>query len=415
MAREVTPVFINFKKKDGFSLVELLIAIMILGIISLALVPLFSSSFQGIVTAGKKSTALFGYQKNLEEEILENSTGLLQNMPLKFGTWQNTVKGRLIQVDSLTTFLADTGNRINYVAVGSNGTIITSFDGETWGNNTSVSITPNFNAIAWGGPIGSRKFVAVGQSCTIYSSFDGAIWNNESLNLTSNDIYDVTWNGSEFIAVGKGIVLRSSGVSGWTPITISDLAENDVLYGVSWSGIHPDITTVAVGKSGAEKAILLSSADLTNWAKKEFSVPGLGGDYVIYDVFWTGEYFMICGKSGTTGFVAVLPPDLSSIVRSQTFTNISVNDLIFNANRSIAAGENGWLFTSVDNWVNYSASQVGSYTFKDITWDGVRFISVGNPENLYIITESAGSLNLVKKTTPVSYDLNGVSSRYHKF
>lgn len=405
------------KQRDGFSLVELLIAVAILGIVSVALLPLFSTSMQGIVTAGKKSTALYTYQKTLEEEIQDNSTGLLQNMPLKFGTWQNTIKGRRVQVDSLNTFLPDTGNRINYVATGSNGTIITSVDGEAWVKNTSFTLASNFHGITWGGPIDSRKFVAVGQSGTIRTSFDGMTWIDESsliTPLTANDLYDVTWNGSNFIAVGSGIVLTSDGIGGWVTLSVSELGTNDILHGVAWSGIHPNITTVAVGKTIDNKAIILSSNDLITWVKREFTISGLTGNYVLQDIFWLEEYFVVCGKCDTTGFVAVLSPDLTATVASYSKNSVSVNGIIFNASRSIAVGQSGWSFTSTDNWSSPPAEvQAGIDTLNDIDWDGVRYITVGSNGALYIVSENAG--NWSKKTTGISNELSGVSSRYHKF
>jgi prepilin-type N-terminal cleavage/methylation domain-containing protein len=59
------------QQKDGFTLVELLVAIAILMIAIFAFTTLFTTSFSGIFRAGRKSEALFTAQEELDNLIAE--------------------------------------------------------------------------------------------------------------------------------------------------------------------------------------------------------------------------------------------------------------------------------------------------------------------------------------------------------
>ena len=118
-----------------------------------------------------------------------------------------------------------------------NGTITRSTDGINWTRPTSPqnvlnSITQSYGyGIAWNGYI----WVAVGQwynsSNQIYltsTSTDGIMWSNAispvtELDVTDIVLYSVTWNGTQFIAVGKittsstfGIIMTSPDGLNWS-------------------------------------------------------------------------------------------------------------------------------------------------------------------------------------------------------
>lgn len=60
----------NFiKKEDGFSLVELILAVFIMAIIIVAFTNLITVSIQGIFGAGSKSSALFDAQEQMDNYI----------------------------------------------------------------------------------------------------------------------------------------------------------------------------------------------------------------------------------------------------------------------------------------------------------------------------------------------------------
>lgn len=140
-----------------------------------------------------------------------------------------------------------------YVAVGENSLIITSADGTSlsWivrnGGNVNDSITLNGVAANNNG----RKTVVVGTNGTLLTSDDrGQNWMPWVV-TDSNDLNDVTWDGSQFIVVGANGTMYTSaeGVS-WQK---SDLIENDTAFiGVTqWNSVLPvDAIPAAVGSSG---------------------------------------------------------------------------------------------------------------------------------------------------------------------
>lgn len=61
----------NFKinQEKGFTLVEVLVAIVILLIVVISFTTLFSSSYKGIAGSGQRSEALFGIQEEIESNL----------------------------------------------------------------------------------------------------------------------------------------------------------------------------------------------------------------------------------------------------------------------------------------------------------------------------------------------------------
>ncbi len=64
-----------FKQDSGFTLVEVLVAISILLIVAAAMAGLFTGSFQGVVSSGERSEALFELQKQAEQDLASADIG----------------------------------------------------------------------------------------------------------------------------------------------------------------------------------------------------------------------------------------------------------------------------------------------------------------------------------------------------
>lgn len=60
---------ITSHRQKGFSLVELIIAIAILGLIAAAVIPLLSISYRGIIQSGSRSVDIYQDQATLESQI----------------------------------------------------------------------------------------------------------------------------------------------------------------------------------------------------------------------------------------------------------------------------------------------------------------------------------------------------------
>ncbi len=74
----------NLKHENGFSLVEVLIAVFILLIIVITFTTLFTSSFRGITSSGSRSETLFGLQENIESDIKAPGADYIGNLNILF-------------------------------------------------------------------------------------------------------------------------------------------------------------------------------------------------------------------------------------------------------------------------------------------------------------------------------------------
>ena len=99
-----------------------------------------------------------------------------------------------------TDSTATTTSNPLFVAVGDNGTIITSSDGTTWTSRTSGT-TEKLR----GGAYGKSTLVVVGRSGTILTSSDGSTWTSRTSG-TSNKLKGITYGNSTFVAVEMKII-----------------------------------------------------------------------------------------------------------------------------------------------------------------------------------------------------------------
>jgi hypothetical protein len=120
-----------------------------------------------------------------------------------------------------------------------------------------------------------------GASLGIYHAVTFSVWHAQNSD-TSENLYGVTWSGSQFVAVGTGAILTSPDGRTWTAQN-SDTPQ--VLEGVTWSGSQ----FVAVGYSGA----IVTSPDGRTWTPQNS-----GTSENLYGVTWSGSQFVAVGHSG---------------------------------------------------------------------------------------------------------------------
>lgn len=104
------------KRKDcGLTLIEILIGLAILAVMALSFTALFTSSFAGIFSAGRKSTALFQAQQQMEQKIAGGTSG---NTPLTITLPDLTtiqVQGEILSVPY--SYEDKTGTIISFIPI----------------------------------------------------------------------------------------------------------------------------------------------------------------------------------------------------------------------------------------------------------------------------------------------------------
>ena len=143
-----------------------------------------------------------------------------------------------------------------FVALGADGSILTSGDGLTWTLETNAVPVSGMNAIAFGAGV----HVAVGNGGIIYTSSDlGSAWVPAN-SMTTNDLYSVSFLNGGFVATGAaGTLLTSPDGIGWTSRISNTI---NALRGVAFR-LSAGVRYVAVGDAGT---IVTSSDDGSTWS-----------------------------------------------------------------------------------------------------------------------------------------------------
>lgn len=86
----------------GITLVEIILAIAIIGIIVVSLIPIFTQTYVQITRSGNRTNALYVSQEEIEKKLQGEAGGLATStnhpITLKFGTTEIIVSGKVIEV-----------------------------------------------------------------------------------------------------------------------------------------------------------------------------------------------------------------------------------------------------------------------------------------------------------------------------
>ena len=248
-----------------------------------------------------------------------------------------------------------------FVAVGWDGTIAHSRDGNRW-VEASFSATDRWlSDVAWGG----GRFVAVGGGRAVYSS-DGDRWQASS-SYGMGNLRVVTWGGDRFVAVGEdGTIAHSRDGNRWRRVQ-SRVTRAD-LHGVTWG----DGRYVAVGEDGT----IVHSSDADHWELAADHEPRADGR--LQAVAWNGERFVAVGWS-TIGHVTILHSgdgdrwETASYDTSRNFWSLS--DVVWNGERFVAVGRKTVLHSEDgDRWE--PAAGPMEQDLDAVAWNGARFVAV---------------------------------------
>ena len=263
------------------------------------------------------------------------------------------------------------GNR-RFVAVGRDGTIVHSSDGDSWQQATNNATSEPLRGVAFG----NGRFVAVGggPGSTIVHSSDGDSWQHAintatSINTaTAEPLRGVAFGNGRFVAVGlNGTIVHSSDGDSWQQATNN--ASSYQPFGVAFGSGR----FVAVGIYGSR---IVHSSDGDSWQQATNNATS----NVLYGVGFGNEHFVAVGLNGTI----VHSSDGDSWQHAtNTATSNSLYGVGFGNERFVAVGSNGAIVHSSDGSQWEKATDVGTPKFAPgndlfgVAWSGERFVAVG--------------------------------------
>ncbi len=247
----------------------------------------------------------------------------------------------------------------------------------TWTIQTS-NTTSQLQDITWSG----SQYVAVGMDGTIVTSPDGVAWTVQTSNAGSTTrLSNVIWSGTQFVAVGgplnetgTGVIVTSPDGVTWTS-QISNAAAS--LNSVIWSGT----LFVAVGNSGT----IVTSQNGVTWTARTGGITDQDNNKVI----WSGTQFVVVGGTGAWVGGGSIVTSQDGVTWTQRLDNPSeLNSVVWNGTQFVAVGgtygqlSETWIVTSPDGitWTGRVPSAGGILV--SVLWNGSRFVAVGNPESI---------------------------------
>lgn len=225
--------------------------------------------------------------------------------------WRNRMPISILAEITDASFKSIVNDGTMYVVVGVNGRVVYSRDKVSWFNSDPSSITGS-DLYAVGYSANEGLFAAVGSNGVIFTSPDGNNWEDEWNGLVPEAAQTVTFTGlayghSRWLAVGYdagGAVIYKSGLDGW--VRVVDATLDAVSYGLN-DIIFDGSRFIAVGNSGT----VLKSNDGESWT--EIGI-GTTDDLHAIDFNRAGEvssHCVIVGQNGTvvtwTGNIADIP------------------------------------------------------------------------------------------------------------
>lgn len=271
-----------------------------------------------------------------------------------------------------------------YLAVGEDGFMMSSPDGWEWtqlsGKSFELGGSWEINELATNG----STIVGVGEGSLIITGKHGTEWVRQYAPVSWGELNSVIWAGSEFWAVGSPGIFRSDdGVHWWAELSLDpDLT----LYDIVWNGS----LYVAVGRDqvtiGGRRSVV-TSRDGHEWTYHEilFPVP-------LHAVAWTGSRFVAAGD----GDLFLTSTDGEVWEQHSWPDSRDVRDMARSGDRLVAvggrSGVGGFILSTTDgiDWVECELSSESVSDFDDVTWTGTHFVAVSRSSGDLIFTSPDG-------------------------
>ena len=425
-----------YKNNAGFTYVELLVAIFMLGIIVAAFTPLLTQSYKNIFQSGERSSSLFESKGEVEKRLAEKAVLEEGTIKAKFPDGVDVeIDGGIIEEKELTTFLGNVATmsldpyetREGYpvtLKIDISGTN-TSFDSSSnlyirnnAGNNVtgaSLNVESNTSAqlklpsnltntdspykviIETGKEIVRGQFIVhlpgamlVGDNGVFVS--DGTeeglkSWIERS---GSGQFTCLAWGRESFVIGGNnGDKKRLADERSWADV---NGATNNNL-----NSIYRDILTrnfIAVGEEGA----VIHSMDGSNWEKEEdvpevIDISEINFKDLLVIEMDDSERLILVGEEDENGIIIYIEDeDNYGIIREIDDKEIPpLNAIAGNAGNLVAVGDEGLILTSdygdKDNW-EIMASGLTEDSLQDVSSKGDTFIAVGD-NGIILISDEA--------------------------
>lgn len=443
-------------KKRGFTLIELIVALAVLGIIIIAFINMFSTAIFGVFRAGDKGTAYTLAKEDVETRIARGETVSTEALSITFGGKTFSIEGGLVEThkfvrnseSEIAAFvplvpvveiepkvnhegalkpitLTVTGQRTHFSnnskaqVLNKYGDVIQSNISVSATNPTTASLQLNMDLfnnqsdyiIRIISPVTGKpdeivrakysvyfpNLIAVGTN-EIYVSADGSYWLERSapMNFPSfSQLRSVAFGELSIVAVGdNGTVLTYSEDYGWERNTILG-TEN--LTGIAWNDVSKKY--YVVGDAGT----IRSSSNGKNWTQnysdptiplRAVSVTGTGRIYAV------GNQGTILYSTDGNSWQTISLGVANALNSVMAFDNSTLDYFV-------AVGDGGVIFRSDDGlaWSQVTNPDGLSRNLNDIAQKGGSMIAVGSGGAILVSTDVGTSWQSVSYTTQDLYSI----------
>ncbi|WP_378046558.1 S-layer homology domain-containing protein [Cohnella cellulosilytica] len=271
---------------------------------------------------------------------------------------------------------------VGFVAVGYQGTVLTSSNGSDWTiQNSGVASNLSITDVVYG----DYGFTAVGLSGTILASADGVSWSSKTPPVVRHYYGVDSVNGKLLISGGAATLVESQDGEDWIDLVLNipykgQISLQAAAYG---NGIY-----AAVGDWGT----IVTSADAVNWIQRN-----KGTGYVLNDVAYHDGAYVTVGENG----VILTSSDgkewtFRSSDVGQTLTGVVFGDGIF-----MAVGYRGTQVISSDGETFEvqtmqlpNIANINNASVLDVTYGDGAFVAAGGElggNDLILVSDDKGA------------------------
>jgi hypothetical protein len=265
-----------------------------------------------------------------------------------------------------------TGSR--FVVVGTE--VFTSEDLVTWTPRPSGQ-HPALNGVAWSGTM----LVAVGEQGTVLTSPDGITWTTQTSPEPHSTLWRAVWAGGQFVVTGgawrslgpdgwsrayhDGLVLTSRDGQSWTRAVLA-LPDRQVT-GIASSGGLLVAGTIADGQP--VDSLVITSNDGAVWTPR--IVRPAPDSSPILDIAWSGSQFVAVSAVGR---VFTSPDATTWTLQNSQTTGPVQHAVTWTGSHFISVG---WSFASSTDGVTWRSGALASELW-GIAWSGLQCVAVGD-------------------------------------